>query len=323
MNQFNLGQFINKFINYPTAKPGGQPTDASGKAMPPSEQFEATLLKKPQPQHTASMRPTAFDFKPMYLQEYHMNNIEGLEKSLYMKDLMNLPKEMTELLKNLQKANLQNLDAGKLLAKNINLEELSLLFQQNGKDAVSKLVMAMSNAAKQGINDLSQLKDMMRLINASVSMAGEKDPSMALKSLILLYLPWLPLQEGIDFTLEFEAADGGASDSESSLTIMISTKNYGNLKATLILDKEKSISVIINCSEKFPKDELLKRINTESKNHSMQTNIIVEQKETKVNEEAHRQAKVDMVYTTEINPFLLLMAHSIIRHTIEIDNQAG
>ena len=37
-------------------------------------------------------------------------------------------------------------------------------------------------------------------------------------------------------------------------------------------------------------------------------------------EEKIAQAKINMSQTTEINPFMLLMAHTIIRHVIEIDN---
>ena len=42
----------------------------------------------------------------------------------------------------------------------------------------------------------------------------------------------------------------------------------------------------------------------------------------KQNSENKQAASINMSQTTEINPFLLLMAHSLIKHIIEIDNNA-
>ncbi|MEI8129721.1 MAG: hypothetical protein WCG95_08930 [bacterium] len=181
----------------------------------------------------------------------------------------------------------------------------------------------MANASKQGLTDLSQIKDAIKFINASVSVASQENSSQILKNFMLLYLPWLPLQEGVDFDLEIENTESEEGDSQTSVTIMISTKNYGNVKITLILLGGNSIDIFVNCSETFPKEELLKRINLECKNHSMQSTVVFEQKAIKQDENASRQAKISMSNLTEVNPFLLLMANLVIKHTIDLDNQAG
>lgn len=140
---------------------------------------------------------------------------------------------------------------------------------------------------------------------------------------MLLYLPWLPLQEGVDFELEIESSAQEGEDSETTITILISTRNYGNVRVTLILNKGNSIDIFVNCVDEFPKEELLKRLNEESKTHSIQSKVQFEAGMAKSEDNSPTQAKISMSNLTEVNPFLLLMANSVIRHTIDLDNQAG
>lgn len=318
MNQFNLSQFITKFINNSALNFKGGAQKAA-----PTEEFilNQTSVANNIIQNTLAKTNS---LKPFTFADLKMNQLASLDRSLYVKDLMNLPKEMEQALLMLQN-NLTTKDMANLLARNINLSQLAELMQQGGKEALNKLVLSMAEASKQGMSDLSQIKDAMKLINASVSTAVAKDNSQVLKSFMLLYLPWLPLQEGVGFELEIETSENRSNDSESPesyLTIMISTRNYGNLKATLILIGLNSIDIIINCSDNFPNEELMKRIKAEG--HSTQSNIVFEQnKQTTQETNATPQAKVNISNPSEINPFLLLMAHALIRHTIELDNQAG
>ena len=320
MNQFNLGQFLNRVVDYSLANLRGKSTESAPKSPPSAENFNQNLAPKPPQNPVIIVNTVRLNAMPM--QNLRMNHLENLETALYVKDLMKLPKDMKELLTFIQKNIETTPETAKLLTTNIDLNQISLLLQKNGKEAVNKLVMAMSEAAKQGITDLSEIKDTMKLINASISAAGDKNPAATLKSLMLLYLPWLPLQESVGFDLEIEESQGGAEDSESSLTIMISTKNYGNIRATLVLTDGNNVSVFINCSETFPKEELLKRIKSEDKKHSLQSNIVFEQKAMKQDENTTLQAKISMSNSKEISPFLLLMAHSVIKHTIEMDRLA-
>lgn len=75
----------------------------------------------------------------------------------------------------------------------INLSDISAMIQANGKDAIAKLITTMANSAKLGVQDLSQLKETAKLINASVATASLNDSAQTMKLLMLLYLPWLPL----------------------------------------------------------------------------------------------------------------------------------
>ena len=200
----------------------------------------------------------------------------------------------------------------------IDLSQIARMIQANGKEAVTKLITAMTAASKQGITDLSQIKEMARLINNSMAAAAQNDPAQTLKVLLLLYLPWLPLEEGVGFDLDIETSED-TEESDSILTITISTVNYGTVVATLVLETSNSVHVSIECSKEFPKDELLIRIQGDEKHYSMNSVITFSEKEAKAEEEIAK-AKINMSQTTEINPFMLLMAHTVIRHTIEIDN---
>lgn len=331
MDQFNL----NNFNNYPppNLNKGGSPPNAPSNVpnnAPESPDMKFLSTKDTLQnimQKSVSQSALLNNLNSPMLSNLKMNNLANLERGLYIKDLMNLPKDLEEVLVLIQNKMATNEEVTTLLTKSINMTTLAELIQTGGKEALNKLVLVMANASKQGITDLSQIKDTIRLINASVSVAGQDNPSQILKSFILLYLPWLPLQEGVDFDLEIEGSEGGEDGSETSITILISTKNYGNVRVTIVLLEGNSMSIIINCCEKFPKEELLKRIKTESKAHSIPAEISFEQKETKKDAEqdkdANVQAKISMSNLTKVNPFLLLMANAVIRHTIELDNQIG
>lgn len=333
MNQFNLGNFINRFIKQTSqnVNQGGPPinpsqasaqgniTGAEAKFMLPQENLAQGMLPK-----LGSQASPMNMLNHSIMTNLRMNELIGFERSLYIKDLMNLPKDLAQALVLIQNKTASTQEIAKLLNTNITISTLTELIQVGGKDAINKLVIAMSNASKQGITDLTQLKETMKLINASVSVAGQDNPNQTLKTFMLLYLPWLPLQEGVDFDLEVEGSpEEGKEGSEASITILISTKNYGNIRITLVLLGGGTISIIVNCSEDFPKEDLLKRLKEENKKHSIPSEITFEQNIANSEETSIAQAKATISGMTKVNPFLLLMANAVIKHAIELDNIAG
>jgi len=203
----------------------------------------------------------------------------------------------------------------------ISMPEISKLILQNSKQAVAALIIAMASASKQGVG-AEQIRETLGIINSCVAMAESNNPAMTLKSLMMLYIPWLPLNEGVGFDMEITPQTGENDSNDSKLTVLIQTKNYGNLKGVFTLTTTNSVDVYIICTDSFPKQRLQDSLNEESKNHAMNTNIDIEdikpQKE-EINET--REAKVNLSATNEMNPYLLLMAHSFIRSTISIDNE--
>ena len=203
----------------------------------------------------------------------------------------------------------------------INLTNIANMIQVNGKEALTKIIMSMTEASKMGINDLSQMKDMARLINASISVAAENEPTKTLKLLLMLYLPWLPLNDGVDFDLDIETKQGAKDESDSILTVTITTINFGTIIATLYLETSNSVQIMIECGETFPRAELQQRLDGDKKHYSMDTltNFQIK-KELKPQQDGKAKANINMSQTTEINPYLLLSAHSIIKHVIDMDN---
>ena len=80
------------------------------------------------------------------------------------------------------------------------------------------------------------------------------------------------------------------------------------------------MQVTIESSEKFPKNELKTRISKEQKFYSMDSVVSFSENKQKEQAETKQSANINMSQTIEINPYLLLMAHTLIKHVIEIDN---
>lgn len=200
----------------------------------------------------------------------------------------------------------------------INIADLATLIKTNGKEALTQIIISMANSAKNGINDVSQMKEAAKLINASIAIASQKDNSQTLKILMLLYLPWLPLQQGVDFELDIQSKEENASDN-SVLIIKIQTINYGEIVVMLVLESANAISINIQCAENFPQDELNLRLNNDKKTYSAQTSLSYTSKPSDKTKAERTQATINMSNTNEINPYLLLMSHLIIRHIVEID----
>ena len=202
----------------------------------------------------------------------------------------------------------------------IQMPAISEMILKNSKQAVASLIIAMASASKGGMSN-EQITETLSIINSCVAMASSDNPTQTLKSLMLLYLPWLPLNEGVGFDLEVETPDGENESNDSKLTVLIQTRNYGNVKGVFTLTTSNSVDIYILCSEDFPKKTLQKSLMEESSAHAMNTTIDVESVEPIKKEIFEKpEAKVNLSATNEMNPYLLLMAHAFIRNTIFIDS---
>ena len=202
----------------------------------------------------------------------------------------------------------------------IHLPDLSRLILKNSKEAVASLIIAMASASKSGMTN-EQIRETLSIINSCIAMAETGNNTQTLKSLMMLYIPWLPLNEGVGFDLEIEAPDGENESNDSKLTVLIQTKNFGNVKGVFTLTTSNSVDIYIVCSEDFPKKILQKSLAEESSSHAMTATIDIEAVTPKKKEQFETQeAKVNLSATNEMNPYLLLMAHAFIRNTIFIDS---
>lgn len=363
MSGINIKNFLNGFVNRQMQAP-----PATNINKPPVPAPVETPVPTPQ----SVQAPAANLANPQNMQ---MNTLQSLDRAIYAKDLMGVPKNINEFVYMIQRgmtqnqfnqmfsaqiasqrnslsqlqaqilAQLQGLDMstmGEIVNKQmatqlqasiknleilsngmINLNSIAQLIQSNGKEALTKLIMSMTQASKMGITDLSQMRDMARLINASISVAAENEPAKTLKLLLMLYLPWLPLKEGVDFDLDVTQKENSSSESDSILTVTITTINFGTVVATLFLETSNSVQISIDCAPDFPKEELDKRLNQDQKHYSMNTLTSFNVKKDLEPKQQKAQANINMSQTTEINPYLLLSAHSIIKHVIDIDNNVS
>ena len=229
------------------------------------------------------------------------------------------PGAQNQLVQNAQVA--QQKDAVLLMFSGmIQMSAVSEMILKNSKQAVAGLISAMASASKNGMTN-EQIRETLGVLNTCISLAESGNPTQTVKSMMLLYLPWLPLNDSEGFELEVEADNGENESDNSRLTVLIQTKNFGNVKGIFTLTTANSVDILITCTENFPKLTLKKELMSEASSHAMNMVVDIEAVQPKlltVNEK--REAKVNLSATNEMNPYLLLIAHAFIRNTIQIDS---
>ena len=151
-----------------------------------------------QPQTTQNNTALFFKSTPLTLSlasELKLTTIEIEQKANYAKDLLNLPRDFSELINQITSNSTQTSALNQQMLENlaklfhngkIDLSLLSTLLNDNSKEAMQKLMMTIANLAKYGANDVSGLKELMNLFSANTALVSD---SQALKNLLLLYLP--------------------------------------------------------------------------------------------------------------------------------------
>ena len=127
--------------------------------------------------------------------------------------------------------------------------------------------------------------------------------------------------ENNNFDIDFSASEeSGTEDSaDDTITILIQTENYGNIKVLLVLEATNKVNTIVNCSKIFPKELLLMKLKDISKEYKLESSVAVNEQETVENSPVDKAQKVHMSGASVLNPYVLLMAHAVIRTVIEID----
>ena len=241
-----------------------------------------------------------------------------------LKELLQMPKNFEQFLKQLtvNSQNLQQNTALLMLASTLNLSQLASLLQTNSKEAMTNLYQMLAQYNQLGLSmKEEQLLEFTKLI--SVVAASSTSDIQSLKTLMLMYLPWLPLTDPNAFKLEY-MENGGMEASEvvDSTTILIATENYGNLQADIYKTKEDGIKIEVTTSQTFPIEELVVLMREESKKHNVNISINHLAKEAfnkEKNEE--EQIKVCVNISSKVNPFLLLISNAVIKNVHTIDGK--
>ncbi len=258
--------------------------------------------------------------------ELKMTPMEVEQTAKYVKELLNMPKDVAQVVSQLSANNTvttaQNMQLLLMLSSGkIDLNALAQLLSDNSKAALQKLVQTMSQAAKMGVSDTQQLKDLINTLGlVSVS---TNDTTSALKNFILLYLPWLPLNakgESLDFDIDvFDKTSSGADDESQSVTILIETMNFSNVKALLEMTHDNKVEIMINCIEDFPREKVLAVLKKESQDLNIQAGLIVETTKKEIPKDTVKKARAEISASSAISPQLMLMAHAVIKIVFKID----
>lgn len=317
MKDINLGQFVSRFLSF----------EFTRKSQAPVENFNMQSKFVPEKQVNSQeiiARQLVNINQDINATRTELAQLNSLDKNLLLKDLFNLPKDLKDFLlmmTDTEAKMLTSQDLTNLLANSsLDLSKLMLFIQQNGKDALSKLFQMIANFNQIGASvKQDQLSELTALINACVATAGEKD-AQALKTLMLLYLPWLPLNDNKAFNLEIDKFNGAEGSRDDSIIILISTVNFGNIQILLSKPDKNAININITCSKEFPVEKFKISMNEEAVNYNVQASISANVIEDTKKEIKDSQAQISMKVSPGVNPFLILLANSVIKIVTAIDN---
>ena len=275
------------------------------------------------------------------MNQLQMNQIAAMDRAIYIRNLLGLPQTLGQILLNVQDKN-RPINTNTLLLKDLNQELLknqkmiAQIFDDTPDASLTSAVQNIQNQAVSAQKDIVMLMFSGMVHLPAISELILKNSKHAVANLIIAMASAsksgmtseqiqerLPLSDNVNFDLEIEAQDGENESNDSKLTVLIQTKNFGNVKGVFTLTTSNSVDIYIICSEDFPKKTLQKSLMEESSSHAMNAVIDIGSIEPKQKQTLEKQeTKVNLSATNEMNPYLLLMAHAFIRNTIFIDTNA-
>ncbi len=314
MSNINPGQFFNNFSNNFNGINTNniQNTPLNQNQMPQMQQN--TPLDVLLPKYIAQFQQTTSQLAALNQQQ--LTNM--------IKDLLNFAKNFDSFISQLT-VNSQNINqqtALLMLASTLNLSQLSSLLQNNSKDAMSNLYQMLAQYNQLGVSlKDEQLTQFTKLI--SFVAASSSSDIQSLKTTMLMYLPWLPLTDPDIFKLEIAQKNtAGGENNDDSITLLISTENYGNIQSDIYKTAQDGIKIEFTSSETFPQTEFKALMKEESLKYSININFTFATKEL-FNKEKNETAKTQVCMNTSpgVNPFLLLISNAVIKNIHIIDSR--
>lgn len=306
-NNFNVGQFVSSFLRFSAQTIMGKSVNGT------ANNFAQTNNANQQLANAQNLQ-----IKNMLeIPKIQLEMLNSLDKGALVKDLMNLPKDFGQLISMFTTApngNMQNafLDVSKLIN----------FLQQNGETGKQNLLNLIVTINKAGFTQTEQLKELGFIINACMP-SSQNSNATVMKNLILLYLPWLPLGEGMGFDIEVRnSQEQESGEDDDSVMIYIQTLNFGSIKVLLKVENKTKVLLQISCAENFPKNIAEKRFKDEVQTFNIKTEFdysLSKQDKKSDDLEKNAQTRVNVDTSRHINPLLMMAAHSIIKIVFEID----
>ncbi len=259
-----------------------------------------------------------------------------MEQALFMREMLNLPKDLKELLALLINKQISNENLTHLLqTKNIKIdpEIIKQLLETNSKEVINKLIKLIQQT-QNAAQDYSQLKQVLGLINQIVPPKTAQSQDI-LTHLLLLYLPWLPLSEEQKIEVEFEKKKSGSPEEEQiAMVIYITTINIGRFKITTLTDKNNNLDIHIESitnkeenknNQDIEKKEatiekILKTINSQLKEEKITATTHLSKIEQKHFTQKTEQ-KVTITKVNSISPMVLVTAQKTAQIILEADEK--
>ncbi len=315
MTNINWSQFVNNYANSLTkTNVNNIQNNIVNDAIQIAQMKQPVIAEPYLPNTTAQLSQTTSELAMM----------NQLQMSEMLKELMSFPKNMEDVLSKLMTNISQNSTqtALMLLTSSINLNSLSAMLQTNSKEGIANLykMLAQFNEIGLKVNDeqISNLSQIISLVGSS-----SQNEASSIKMLMLMYLPYLPLNNPEAFKLELSTGGNeGSLNSDDSVKILIATENYGNIQAEVFKTDKDGIKIELISSQTFPVKEFKILMKEESIKYNININIDTAQKEI-FNKEKNKTIKTQVFMNTSpgVNPFLLLISNALIKNIHTIDSK--
>ena len=233
----------------------------------------------------------------------------------YLLNLLEMPSSIDKFISNLNNAKNQDKIA-KLLNENLlNIKALNDFLNQNSTNAINKLLNIISTTLKQGNEDISQLKEMLTILN-SIQQSSLINAN-TLKEFLLLYIPLnIPI-----FNKQDEIKNQDEQETKiiksSILSIMLETINFSNILCS-INSNDNQIFLDIYSNNFFPFEKFNKIMVLLTQNGNINVSCDFKILKTIEKENSTQNFKVNSTGNIPLN--VLLLAQMTIKAIFKLDN---
>ena len=274
----------------------------------PSNQQQNMQLQTQTPQQNQVINPSLmYDFSAV-----KMDNETVLK---YLQNLLKLPNSIEKFVNQLGNKNIDPKITSILVENMISTKALSEFLNQNSTEAISKLMQTISTSLKSGVNDVTQLKEILNILGAIQTSTTIN--TNTLKELLLLYIPLnAPV---FDKNMDNKITDVNEKEliKNSKLSILFETVNFSNLLCCLN-ESDNNLLIDIYATNIFPKNDFEKIIVSLSKEIFLTP--LLEFKIKNQNEQKNNSQNFKILSDNFISSNSLIMSHLIIKTIFKLDN---
>ena len=322
MSKIGLGQFLKNVFDYSTGK---QPTQQPGQVANENFQKAQNDAMRQLNQTAQNIAQNFVRQQDVMITQMQLREFTQQERAMLLKQLFDFPSNIKDIATFLATENkvLTAKELQLLMLQPLDISKLTVLLQTNGKGAMEKLAKMVATMHQSGIYDTKQLKEMVTLVNACIP-ASDASATQVIKNLMIMYLPWLPLNGPVNFEMAFGGGDDDKnSEMDDSISVIITTKNFGIVKIFIFNDSGK-YNIDLNCSEEFPKA----KFNNALKIACEITSVPIDEKVIYTNRKTsdtlkNSEINVEFAKAGKISPQLLMVVYSLINIVIELDNNCN